>query len=174
MELIPDNTSLFLSGGSTLALVADGLKWRRGLTVVTNNLPAAILLLENRSFEVHIVGGLARAASGSTTGKRAVEFIERFKVDTAVISTSGIDSDGTLFSYDHSLVLASKAMISNSRRRILVADATKFDGGGVVRVLHLRDFDLLVTNGKLSRDAEALIADSSVEILLADANKRGE
>jgi DeoR family glycerol-3-phosphate regulon repressor len=145
-ELVPNGASVFLGGGSTLALAAEGLRKREGLTIVTNNLHAAIALYDRSGWELHVVGGRCRIASGSIAGEGAVESVERFKVDIAVVSTSGIDVDGTLLEHDQSLVAVMKSMLSNSRKKILVADSSKFKSGGVVRGLHLRDFDTLVTD----------------------------
>lgn len=162
--LVPNDASIFLAGGSTLALTAQHLRSRSGLTIVTNNIPAAASLFDKEGIQLHLVGGLARPTSGSITGDRAVEFIERFKVDIALVSTSGIDLDGTLLEYDQSLVSATAAMIANSRRKILVADASKFDGGGIARGVHLREFDDYVTDRALPAAAERMIADSGVRI----------
>ncbi|EJB08145.1 transcriptional regulator of sugar metabolism [Rhizobium leguminosarum bv. trifolii WSM597] len=147
-DLIPNDSSIFLSGGSTLAFAAEGLRRRDGLTIVTNNLHAAVALFDRKGFELHVVGGLSRIASGSITGERAVDFIGRFKVDIAVLGTSGIDADGTLLEYDHSIVSSMRAMISNSRKKILVADSSKFQGGGVVRGAHISEFDIFVCDRK--------------------------
>jgi DeoR family transcriptional regulator, glycerol-3-phosphate regulon repressor len=165
-EIIPNNAAVFISGGSTLAIVAELLREHTGLTVVTNNLHAAVALFDRRDFELHVIGGLSRATSASITGERAVEYIERFKVDIAMVGASGIDSDGTLLSYDHSIGSITKAMLANSRRRILVVDSSKFNGEGVVRGVHLRDFDVLVTDRVPNGSVEALIVAAGLSVRL--------
>lgn len=168
--LVPNDASIFLAGGSTLALTAQYLRGRSGLTIVTNNILAAAALFDKEGIQLHLVGGLARPTSGSITGDRAVEFIERFKVDIALVSTSGIDLDGTLLEYDQSLVSATTAMIANSRRKILVADASKFDGGGIARGVHVREFDDYVTDRAIPPSAERMITESGVKIHFPSSN----
>ncbi|EJB08142.1 DeoR family glycerol-3-phosphate regulon repressor [Rhizobium leguminosarum] len=163
-EIIPDNASLFLAGGSTLAIAAEFLNLRNGLTVITNNLQAAKNLVKRADFEVHVIGGLSRPESGSIAGERAVEFIGQFKVDFAIVGTSGIDGDGTLLSYDQNLVAATRAMLENSRRRILIADGSKFQGGGVVRGVHLREFNILITDTKPVGAAAELVEAAGISI----------
>lgn len=60
-----------------------------------------------------------------THGGAAVGMIGQFRVDTAVIGTSAVDADGTLLDFDVQGVLASRALIGNARRVILVADSGK-------------------------------------------------
>lgn len=165
-DLIPNGSSIFLSGGSTLALAAQGMRRREDLTIVTNNLHAAVALFDRRGFELHIVGGISRISSASITGETAVKYIERFKVDMAVIGTSGIDADGTLLEYDQSLVSAMAAMLANSRKKILVADSSKFQGGGVVRGVHISEFNLLVTDRRPPPLIEAILKAGQIEVHL--------
>jgi DeoR family transcriptional regulator, glycerol-3-phosphate regulon repressor len=165
-DLVPDNSSIFLSGGSTLALAAQDLRQRDGLTIITNNLHAAVALFDRKGFELHIVGGVSRISSASITGESAVEYIERFKVDVALIGTSGIDIDGTLLEYDQSLVSSMRAMLANSRKKILVADSSKFQVGGVIRGVHISEFDVFVTDRAPPAAIDSVLKANNVELRL--------
>lgn len=167
LALVPDNASLFISGGSTLAIAATVLRQRDDLTVITNNLHAAVALFDRKGIELHVVGGLSRAASASITGERAVEFIERFKVDIAIVGTSGIDLDGTLLEYDQAIVTAMRSMLANSRKKILVADASKFKGGGVVRGAYLGDFDAFVCDVEPPASILSILKHHNVDLYCA-------
>lgn len=163
-RLVPDGSTLFLAGGSTLALSAQSLRDRENLTIVTNNLHAAMSLYDKTGFNLHIVGGAMRPASGSMTGEDAARFIERYSLDLAVIGTCGIDGEGSLLEYDQSLVPPLLAMIANARETILVADASKFSASGIVRGAHLRDVDHLVTSAKPSGAIANLLAEHGVRV----------
>ncbi len=116
-------------------------------------------LYDRTGFNLHIVGGAMRPASGSMTGEDAARFIERYSLDLAVIGTCGIDGAGSLLDYDQSLVPPLLAMIANARETILVADASKFAASGIVRGPHLRDVDHLVTSAKPSGAIANLLAE---------------
>jgi DeoR family glycerol-3-phosphate regulon repressor len=145
-EVVADGASLFLAGGSTLALTALRLRERNGLRIITNNLHAAVALFDRDGFDVHLTGGISRPASGSLTGEDALHAIERFSVDFAIIGTCGIAPDGALLEYDQSIVSPVLAMIGNARETVLVADSSKFGGSGIVRGAHLRQVRHLVTD----------------------------
>lgn len=164
VQLVPDGTTLFLGGGSTLALSARHLRDRDGLTIVTNNIHAAVSLFDRVGFQLHVLGGFMRPASGSLTGDDTHRAIERFSLDLAVIGTCGIDAEGSLLEYDQSLVPPIKSMIANARETVLVADASKFNATGIVRGAHLRDIDHLVTSSKPIGAIAALLAEHSVQV----------
>lgn len=145
-RFIPDGASLFIAGGSTLALASRELRSRERLTVVTNNIHAAVTLYDKTGFDVCVLGGAMRPASGSMIGEEAVRMIERYSLDYAVIGTCGISADGALLEYDQSLVPPVLAMIANARQTVLVADSSKFGASGIVRSASLDAVDHLITD----------------------------
>jgi len=163
-DLIPDGSSLFLAGGSTLALAAKSLLRKTRLTIVTNNLHAAVTFYNKEGFDVHVVGGWLRTASGSLVGDRTAEALQPFSLDFAVISTRGITADGYLLEYDQSLVGPVAAMLSNSREKIVIADNSKFRSTGIIRAAHLRDIDHLLTNEPVSGDTEQMLQRYGVKL----------
>jgi DeoR family transcriptional regulator, glycerol-3-phosphate regulon repressor len=167
-QVVPDGASLFLAGGSTLAMAAQQLRARSGLTIVTNNIHAAITLYDHVGFEVVVVGGAMRPASGSMIGEEAVRMIERYALDYAVIGACAVAEDGALLEYDRSLVPPILAMMANARETVLVADASKFAARGIVRAGHLDAVDRLVTDRTPSSAAAALLARHSVAVHAAD------
>jgi DeoR family glycerol-3-phosphate regulon repressor len=144
--MIPDESSLILNIGTTTEQVAMALRRHTGLMVVTNNINAANILREVPSAEVVIAGGVVRHADGGVVGEAAVDFIRQFRVDYAVIGASAIDADGTLLDFDFREVKVAQAIIETARKTILVADAMKFGRTAPVRIGHLEQIDIFVTD----------------------------
>ncbi|MEN5083348.1 DeoR/GlpR family DNA-binding transcription regulator [Bosea sp. TWI1241] len=165
--LIPDGSSLFLNIGTTTEEVARALANHSGLLVITNNLHVATLLYPHPHIEVIVAGGAVRRSDGGVVGASAVELIRQFKVDYAVIGTSAIDEEGTLLDYDHQEVKVAQAIIGNARRRILVADASKLSRAAPVRIAHLRDLDVFVTDRLASERLRALCRAEEVAVVEA-------
>ncbi|MDP1732231.1 MAG: DeoR/GlpR family DNA-binding transcription regulator [Devosia sp.] len=145
-ELIPDHSSIIINIGTTTEQVAMALRRHTGIMVVTNNINAANILREVQSAEVVIAGGLVRHADGGVVGEAAVDFIRQFRVDYAVIGTSAIDADGTLLDFDFREVKVAQAIIETARETILVADAMKLERKAPVRIGHLEQIDVFVTD----------------------------
>ena len=145
-NLIPDGASLFINIGTTTEEVARALAERSGFLVITNNLNVVDILCRNSGIEVIVVGGRVRHADRAAVGPAAVEFIRNFKVDFAVIGTSAIDEDGSLLDFDLSEVQVSHAIVENARSVVLVADQTKLARNAPVRVGHMSQIDIFVTD----------------------------
>jgi DeoR family glycerol-3-phosphate regulon repressor len=166
-ELIPDHSSLMLNIGTTTEQVATALIGHSGLMVVTNNVNVANILREVESAEVMIAGGLVRRTDGGVVGETAVDFMRQFRVDYAVIGVSAIDSDGSLLDFDLREVKVAQAIIAAARTTILVADATKFTRHAPVRIGHLEQIDVLVTDEAPSSDFRSICETSGVRIEVA-------
>ncbi|MFS2126323.1 DeoR/GlpR family transcriptional regulator [Pseudomonas sp. Pseusp97] len=130
---IPDNASLFINIGTTTEAIARALLAHKNLKVITNNLHVASILAGKDDFEVLIAGGTVRG-DGGVVGQAAVDFIEQFRVDFAVVGISGIDEDGSLLDFDYQEVRVSRALIDNARQVFLAADSSKFGRNAVVRL----------------------------------------
>jgi DeoR family transcriptional regulator, glycerol-3-phosphate regulon repressor len=153
--------------------VALALRRHNGLMVVTNNINAANILREVQSAEVVIAGGLVRHADGGVVGEAAVDFIRQFRVDYAVIGVSAIDVDGTLLDFDLREVKVAQAIIETARETILVADAMKLERRAPVRIGHLEQIDVLVTDEMPPPDIVAICETAGVRLEVAGAEEAG-
>ncbi|NMD07457.1 MAG: DeoR/GlpR transcriptional regulator [Phyllobacteriaceae bacterium] len=145
-SFIPNNSSLFINIGTTTEEVARALTRHEGLLVVTNNIHVATILSPVPKIEVIVVGGMVRKADGGIVGEAAVDTINQFKLDHAVMGVSAIDEEGALLDFDYREVRAAQAILGNSRNVILVADNMKFTRSAPVRIGHLSDVDTFVTD----------------------------
>ena len=118
---------------SIIPAIARALLGHRNLKVISNNLHVASILAGKDDFEVLIAGGTVRG-DGGVVGQAAVDFIEQFRVDFAVVGISGIDEDGSLLDFDYQEVRVSRAIIDNARQVFLAADSSKFGRNAMVRL----------------------------------------
>jgi DeoR family glycerol-3-phosphate regulon repressor len=145
-RLVPDNASLFINIGTTTEEVARALPGHCGLLVITNNLHVANELHRSKSIEVIITGGTIRQGDGGILGAVTVAQIQQFRVDMAIIGTSAIDASGTMLDFDVREVEISRAIIEHARKIVLVADSSKFQRSAPVRIAHLSEIDIFVTD----------------------------
>ena len=140
-QAIPEGASLFLNIGTTTEAVARALLGHRSLMVVTNNLNAANILAQNEGCEVIVAGGVLRRADAALVGDMTMEVVRQFKVDLAVIGASALDEAGDLLDYDVREVKVAQAILGQARRRLLVADHSKFSRVAPVRIGSLSEVD---------------------------------
>lgn len=143
---IPDNSSMILNLGTTTEAVARELIHHRNITVVTNNMNVANILVANPGCEIMVAGGALRRSDGGLVGELTTQFIEQFKVDFAVIGTSGLDRDGDLLDFDLAEVRVSRAIIRQARQCFLVTDHTKLGRSAPARIASLSELDAVFTD----------------------------
>ena len=173
-QLIPNNCSLFINIGTTTEEVARALMHHEGLLVITNNIHVATILLPCPKIEVILAGGMLRKADGGIVGEAAVDFIAQFKVDHAVIGTSAIDDDGAMLDFDYREVRAAQAILNNARNILLVSDAMKFTRSAPVRIGHLSQVDIFVTDRAPPEAIIDLCRHSGVQLEIAGVTPERE
>lgn len=166
-RLIPDNCSLLINIGTTTEQVAHALKDHHGLLVITNNVNAVHIMKNFLGIELIIAGGMVRRADGGIVGVAAVDFINQFKVDFAVIGVSAIDEDGSLLDYDFREVRVAQAIIKNARHVVLVADLLKLERTAPVRLGHISQINTLVIDGELPRRLREECEAAGVKVIIA-------
>lgn len=166
-QLIPNNCSLIINIGTTTEQVAHALRSHRGLMVISNNINAVDILKRSDGIELIITGGLVRRSDGGIVGDAAVDFINQFKADYAVIGVSAIDEDGSLLDYDMREVRVAKAIITNARHVILVADQMKLSRAATVRLGHLSQVNTLVTDQPLPAGLQKICKKHEVVVEVA-------
>jgi DeoR family glycerol-3-phosphate regulon repressor len=166
-ELIPNNSSLFVNIGTTTEEVARALLDHEGLLVITNNIHVANILYHHPRIEVIIAGGPVRRTDGGIVGSAAVDFIRQFKVDHAVIGASAIDEEGALLDFDFREVRVCQALIGHARLVILVSDRLKFERSAPIRIGHISQIDVFVTDQIISAPVADLCRTHGVRIVEA-------
>ena len=167
-ELIPDNSSLLINIGTTTEQVAYRLNHHRGLLVITNNINAVDIMKNFLGIDLIIAGGQVRHSDGGIVGGAAVDFINQFKVDFAVIGVSAIDADGSLLDYDFREVRVAQAIINNARHVILVADSMKLERSAPIRIGHISQIDTFVTDAELPRKLQEICDEGNTTVVVAE------
>lgn len=145
-SLIHDGEHVFLDASSTAVFVAKALKDRERLTVITNSMEIILELSDVSGWNVVSTGGVMKEGYLAFFGSRTEEAIRSYYADTAVFSCKALDYQREIMESQESFAYAKKAMMSSSRRKILVADSSKFDQLAYCEAGSLRDVDILVTD----------------------------
>lgn len=118
-EYIPDNSSIFLTLGTTVEVIAYALLERSGLMVITNNVVAALTLNKKTDFEVVLASGYMRKSSNGLVGESTIEFVNGFQCDYVITSTGGIsEADGHLLDYHTADVSVAQCMMAQCKQSV--------------------------------------------------------
>ena len=161
---IPDNSSLILNLGTTTEAVAQALVHHSNITVVTNNINVANILLANPGCEIMVAGGALRRSDGGLVGDLTTQFFEQFKVDYAVVGTSALDPDGDMLDFDLAEVRVSRAILRQARKSFLVTDHSKLGRTAPARITSLEEIDTVFIDRPLPDDLMARCAEWQTRI----------
>jgi DeoR family glycerol-3-phosphate regulon repressor len=164
VELVPDGASVFLDAGSTCVAVAEALTARSGLKVVTYNLRAAMVLMDQSDFTIAIPGGFVRNVDGSVVGDGLPDFVRRFRFDIAVIAVSGIEADGSMGDDDQHEVAIVRAAMGQARSVLLATGSDKFYRTGLVSLGSIADVSDVVTDAAPNGTLGQVIAASGIRL----------
>lgn len=147
-RMVEDGATVFISIGTTPAFVANALRHRRHLTVVTNNLNAALALSDETSNRIILPGGELRLPDRDMIGEGASGVFSRYRADVGIYGVGGIDADGALLDFHEAEVAAREAIRLNSRHSILVVDRTKFGRHAPIVGGSIDQVDRIVTEAR--------------------------
>lgn len=166
-RFLPDGSSVFLDVGSTTAYVAQALRQRREMLVVTNSLAAAQALTGVNGNRVFMAGGELRSHDGGAFGAEALAFVQQFRVSHAVLSVAGIDAKSGFLLQDLREAEFSRAMIARAEATLVAADASKFGRQAPIAIAPPAAFAHLVTDAAPPAAVAGMLAAAGVDVLLA-------
>lgn len=165
--LVPDGATLFFSIGTTPALVAAALAEREGLTIITNNLNAAMALSEAPGVRIILPGGEVRLPDRDIWGAQVLDMFRGYRADFAIYGVGGIDSDGSLLDFHEEEVQIRQTLRRNARASILVADVSKFGRRAAAVGGRLDEADHVVIDQRPAAPFDALLDPVRDQLLVA-------
>ncbi|MFC1233905.1 DeoR/GlpR family DNA-binding transcription regulator [Vibrio sp. F74] len=145
-DMVPDNSTVFLTIGTTAEIIATHLLKKSNLQIITNSLRVANVLHSNKSFDVLIPSGKIRATNGGIVGTEALDFINHFRFDYLITSAGSIDSDGTLLEYDLNETAVAQSVMKSARNVFVALDSTKYTPKGSIELGHIREATVFFTD----------------------------
>lgn len=175
MTLVPNapTASILLDSGTSTAAMAELLSgWAPAnvgdeLLVITNSLPTAASLSNNKHLLLDIVGGRVRGLTSAVVGARATEQLGALRPDIAFIGTNGIHSEFGLSTPDPVEAATKTAMVRAARQVVVLADASKLGTETLVRFATLEEIDTLITTSAPSIELAAALSAAGVEVVVA-------
>lgn len=171
-QFIPDGATLFISIGSTALAVANALRVRKELTVITNNLSAAMALSDEVSNRIIIPGGELRLPDRDMLGDDVVNFFGRYRADFGIFGTAGVAPDGRLLEFHSAEVRASERIRLNSGMSILVIDYSKFGRLAPALGPNLNEIDRVVLDREPVAEFTGLVERLGERLLLANGENQ--
>ena len=166
-QIIPDGACVALDDSSTATFVAEALKPKKELTVITYSIEIALLLSGKEDWNILLTGGKLRSKHLSMLGPRAVDFIRNYTIGWTVISCAGTDRRRGIFDTVEENAEVKQAMIAAAEHTILAIDRQKFERRSFALICPFKDLDTIVTDAELERMWKKEIEENQVELICA-------
>lgn len=168
VSLISDGDTVFLNSGTTTQIMAEALKQRNNLRIVTNSLAVATDLSTVSSFSVILLGGEVNVQYGFVSGADAQQQLSKYQADWSILSIDGISLQGGATTYHSEEAIIDTMMIEHSRKHILAADYTKIGRAGFSNICDLNPSVHLVTDKRSDKNVLHELEASGLQITIVE------
>jgi len=168
-HLVSDGSTIAIGSGTTTLEFARGLVDRR-LTVITNALDVANVLVDRAGIELVMLGGVVRPRMHSMLGHLAELATTELRADTLFMGIGAISIDRGLMNDSIPEIQTDRALRRMARTVVVLADATKFDQVAPAYVFGLDQVDTIVTDSTIEPTRIRDIERRGVRVVVATAS----
>ena len=144
-DMICDGDTLFINCGTTTLCVAQALKQRKNLNIVTNSIPVATALADIPTLRVLLLGGEVNAQYGFTYGANAQEQLSQYQAAWAILAVDGVSEACGITTYHAEEAILDRMMMDGAAHTLIVADSSKLERAGFTRICECNERLTLIT-----------------------------
>lgn len=166
VKLFKPGDVVAIGAGATTTHVARRMAAEcRDLTVITHSFSVATVLSQNPTITVLMCPGRYDAREGIMVGAEAVEFLQAYNANWALLGATGITAEG-VSDADAAAASVYKAMMTRAAATIIVADHTKFDRHALSIWAHWHDVAHIVTDAPIGNAIARALERARVDVIL--------
>ncbi|WP_213990643.1 DeoR/GlpR family DNA-binding transcription regulator [Sodalis sp. dw_96] len=165
-QLIQPGDSVVLDAGTTMLELARNLT-HLPLRVITADLHIALLLSEFKQIEVTIIGGRIDDSSQSCIGEHGRQLLRSIYPDIAFISCNSWSLPKGITTPTEEKAGLKRDLAANARRRVLLADSSKYGAYSLFCVSPLSDLTHVITDRGIPGEIESSLRQQSFTLTLA-------
>lgn len=144
--LVKDGSTIMITGGTTTEAMVPFLAVKSNLTVITNALNVAYYLSRYPAVAVVVLGGWLRHSELSLLGHLTVQALQDLRAEQLFHGTFGFDPEYGLGGSYMQEVQTDRHMIAAARELVVLADHSKFEQSGTVRLTPIESVSTVVTD----------------------------
>lgn len=164
-HVVVDGQAIALNSGTTNIETAHFLvqNYQR-LTVITNNLQILNVLKAGHNFTLIVPGGVLNPEEYSLYGKQCEKEICSYNFDLVILAVNAISDKKGITDFRTKEIGVIKALIKSSKKKVVVADHSKFDRMAYMNVCGIDELDYIISDSGLTNDQIQRYKNKGVEI----------
>lgn len=163
-ELVQDNQILFIDASTTTLQMAHFLDEKKNITVITNGIALATLLVK-KGIKTYCTGGEIFENSMAHFGSFAEDFIRRFNIDILFFSCHGVNEMGMLTDPSLPETQIRRVAIGQAKKTVFLCDKTKINLSTPYNLVPIQSLDCIITD---ARDIAARFPMGDTDILIVE------
>lgn len=152
-SFINDGDSIILDSGTTTKQIAEAIKDRSNITVITNDIHIAALLTRS-SVKVVVTGGILFSENFILNGEITNQTLSKLNVTKAFIATPALHPQKGLTHFDDTLISAKISMIRAAKEIFVVTDHSKLGMASLYTFGEMDKIHHIITDDKISEKME--------------------
>lgn len=167
LDLVQNGDTVIISGGTTTLELAKLLPGQRRLTVITNALRVAGLLVDQAGIDLVTLGGAVRPGEQTLHGHLTEMGAAQFRADKFFYGIEAVSLQHGLTHSQVTEVISDRAMASAATQTVVLADHTKFGRVAPALVVPLDGVHVIVTDRDLPADIIQGLRAKAIHVILA-------
>ena len=159
------DSTLFLASGSTVAVLAETLKPKGRLNIVTTAVNISTMLGENDSISVMQVGGMLYSNTLSVYGNDAIQSVRNIFCSKLFFGIDGFDVSYGITCATREEAELTRQMIQSAEKSIVLCDSSKLGKRGFAHITSLSEIDILITDTELPFEKKKEIEELGVQVI---------
>lgn len=166
-SLINPSETISFDIGTTIPFIAKYLPRDISISAVCLTFKCALELYNKKNVNLILPGGYLHRDSDVITSDAGVEMLRKIRTDKAFISAGGIDQNLGVTCYHDYHVLLKEILMKSTKRKILVADSSKFGNVKPSHFAELKDMDAIITDEHIPEAYRRIIEEIGIELIIA-------
>lgn len=162
-EMVDSGFAIALDASTTVCSIIPHLGRLDGLTVVTNNLLVAEMLLPNPRVTVLLPGGRLRRDSYSVVGNPAT--LPEINLNIGFVSAWGISAEAGLTEVSEDEMGMKQALLNKCPRKIVLVDSSKWGKVAPYTYGQPDDMDEIITTSRTSKELMRGIDEANLRVI---------
>lgn len=165
--LVRDGQTIAITSGSTAVEFAHQLVGRTDLTVITNSLDVAQILLDRDGIQLVVLGGVVRPGMHSLLGHLTEQACRELRADTLFMGIGAISLERGLMNDYMPEIVTDRAVRSMATTIVVMGDSTKFDHVAPALVFGLDEVDVIVTDSGVRAEVVETLTARDIRVIVA-------
>lgn len=168
-DFIDDGDIIGVDCGSTAIYFAEVLKEKFSqLTVVTHSKEVFNILCDHKDFSVILCGGHYLREEIAFCGELTLNMLRNLHIQKSFIFPSAVSLEYGICDYHKDLYQIQKQMMASSDKVHILADSSKFEKSGLLKLDSMKTEYVYVTDSSLQGDVVNLYKENHIQIYLGE------